>query len=138
MKKSTGLKKIKNHTVRNKRADIRKFERQADALFQIRMKEKYPRSIVSGLPTEVIHHFVPKSQSNNLRYDELNAIPLTNGEHFRHHNTSDPSVMVCAIKERGQKWADDLQIRRHIICKHTKEYLESVIEKLMDTKGLPF
>lgn len=132
------MKKYKNHTVRNKRAELRKLERQADALFQIKMKEKYPVSVLSGLPTEVIHHFVPKSQSNNLRYDERNACPCTNGEHFRHHNTSDPSLSIAFIKTRGQKVIDQLNRDRHVICKHTKEYLEGVINELMDSKSLPF
>jgi len=130
--------KTKNHSKRNARAEIRKLEKQADCLFQIRMKEKYPYSVLSGQPTEVIHHFVPKSQSNNLRYDEKNACPCTNGEHFRHHNVGDPSLSIAFIKDRGQKWIDDLNFRRHQICKHTKQYLEEIINDLMDTKSLPF
>lgn len=122
--------KTKNHTVKNKRAEIRKLEKLADSLYQIRMKEKYPVSIISGLPVEVIHHYCPKSQSNNLRYDEINAIPLTNGEHFRHHTCGDPIIISTILKKRGPEWEDDINLRRHIICKHTKEYLESVIERL--------
>lgn len=122
--------KFKNHTVRDKRAEIRKLEKRADALYQIRMKEKYPVSIISGLPVEVIHHYCPKSQSNNLRYDESNAIPLTCGEHFRHHTCGDPIIMSTIIRKKGKKWEDDINLRRHIVCKHTKEYLERVIESL--------
>lgn len=119
-----------NHTVRNKRAEIRKLEKTADALFQMAGKIKYPYSIISGKPVEVIHHFVPKSQSNNLRYDFDNAIPLTNGEHFRHHNTGDPSIVSTIIAKRGLAWSDGLNLRRHIPVKETKERLEKIIEEL--------
>lgn len=125
------LKKKINHTVSDKRLEIRKLEKYADRLFQLRGKELYPVSVVKGgKPTQVIHHFIPKSQSNNLRYDFKNACPATNGQHFRHHNCGDPTLTNAFIKNRGQKWIDDLEIRRHIIRKHTKEYLEGIIESL--------
>jgi hypothetical protein len=129
--KCKGLKKKINHTVSDKRAEIRKLEKLADALYQIRMKELYPKSVVKGSkPTEVIHHFVPKSQSNNLRYDEKNACPATNGQHFRHHEYGDPTLTDAFRKNRGQKWIDNLEIRRHITKKHTKEYLHPIIDSL--------
>lgn len=119
-----------NHTVKNKRAEIRKLEKRADALYQIRCRELKPVSIISGEPTEVIHHFVPKSQSNNLRYDMSNGIPLTCGEHFRHHTCGDPIIMSTIIAKNGLAWSNLLNKKRHIICKHTKEYLEGIIESL--------
>jgi 5-methylcytosine-specific restriction endonuclease McrA len=129
--KCKGLKKKVNHIVSDSILEIRKLEKIADALFQLRGKELYPKSVVKGgKPTEVIHHFVPKSQSNNLRYDFRNACPATNGQHYRHHECGDPTLTNAFRKNRGQKWIDDLEVRRHIICKHTKEYLESVIERL--------
>jgi len=137
-------KKLKiNHTVKKKREDIRRLEKYADALFQKAGKKIYPKSLISGQPTEVIHHFVPKSQSNNLRYDFLNAIPLLNSEHFRHHITGDPSIMATVIRKKGNKWEDDLNTRRHITVKQTEERLRQVIEELETIvygkpKKLPF
>jgi hypothetical protein len=122
--------KFKNHTVRDKRAEIRKLEKRADALYQIRCRELKPLSIISGEPTEVIHHFVPKSQSNNLRYDISNGIPLTNREHCRHHLSGDPSIVAKIVIEYGTDWYNILQQKRHQIQKHTKEYLEGVIDRL--------
>lgn len=127
---------IKLDMAKSLRKELSSLERKADALFQIRMREKYPVSIISGLPTEVIHHYVPKSQSNNLRYDELNAIPLTCAEHFRHHTCGDPNIMATILKKKGQDWNDDLQLRRRTICKHTIEYLQKIIENL--SSKLPF
>ena len=57
-----------------------KLQKQADTLMQEVGKLKYPKSLVSGLPTQVMHHYVPKSVSSGLRYDWDNLIPLTNGE----------------------------------------------------------
>ena len=122
--------------MKNARQALRILEKRADQLFQIRGREKYPVSIISGEPTEVGHHFIPKSQSNNLRYDFDNYIPLTNKEHCRHHLSGDPSIVSTIVLKRGSKWYDDLNLRRHIIRKHTKEYLEGIIESL--SSSTPF
>jgi hypothetical protein len=82
---------------------------------------------------------VPKSQSNNLRYDEPNGIPLTNKEHARHHLSGDPSIVAQITLIRGKKWLEDLQTRRRIICKHNLGYLETIKQdlegKLREIKG---
>lgn len=140
--KCKGLKKKVNHTVKKKREDIRKLEKLADSLFQEAGKKLFPIS-VTGEPTEVIHHFVPKSQSNNLRYDFLNACPSTNGWHYRHHYTSDPTLSDAFRKKFGQKRIDYLTKQRHIPIKQTRERLEKVIEELKEIvygkpKKLPF
>jgi len=136
--------KIVNHTVKRKRLEIRKLEKYADKLFQEAGKKLYPVSVVeTRLPTEVIHHFIPKSQSNNLRYDFKNACPATNGQHFRYHTCGDPMLTNAFIRDRGQDWIDDLEVRRHIVVKQTKERLEAVIVELETIiygkpKKLPF
>lgn len=122
--------KIVNHTVKKKRSDIRKLEKYADALFQQAGRIMFPVSEYSGKETEVIHHYVCKSHSNNLRYDFKNAIPLTNGEHYRHHKVSDSSIMSVVLQKRGLEWDNDLQTRRHIVVKQSKELLEKVISDL--------
>ena len=103
---------------------------EADELFQAVGIAMKPKSTVSGKPTEVIHHFIPKSQSNNLRYDLKNGVPLTNGEHTRHHRGGDPEIAATIIKNMGNKWYDDLQARRRIFCKLNIGYLEGVIINL--------
>lgn len=113
-----------------KRTSLRSLEKKADKLYQIRMIEQNPVSIISGEPTEVIHHFVPKSQSNNLRYDPLNGVPLTHKEHCRHHLSGDPRIVAGVIEKRGMDWYADLEKRRHIICKMNKGYLTEVINQL--------
>lgn len=118
-----------NHTTKERREEIRALEKTADALFQEAGKIMFPIS-VTGEPTEVIHHFVPKSQSNNLRYDFLNACPATNGWHSRHHLYGDPTLSDAFRKKFGQKRIDYLTRQRQIPVKETKERLEKIIEEL--------
>ena len=140
--KCKGLKKKVNHTVKNSRLEIRKLEKLADSLFQDAGKKLFPIS-VTGEPTEVIHHFVPKSQSNNLRYDFKNACAATNGWHYRHHTCGDPTLTDAFRKKFGQKRIDYLTQQRHVTVKQTRERLEKVIEELKEVvygkpKDLPF
>jgi len=117
-----------------RKQSIKSLVKLADKLYQVKLIAKYPKSIISGLPTEVIHHMIPKSQSNNLRYDEDNGIPLTHGEHCRHHKSGDPSIVAKILKTKGQAWFDKLTLKRRIICKFNKGYLQSIIEKYEDTR----
>lgn len=142
--KCKGLKKTKkvNHTVKDKRSEISKLEKYADSLYQTAGKKLFPIS-VTGEPTEVIHHHVPKSQSNNLRYDFKNACPSTNGWHFRHHRLGDPTLSDAFKKKFGQERIDYLTEQRRITVKQTKERLEKVIKELEiivygKPKSLPF
>jgi len=132
--KCRGLKRKTTHKVNHE--EIEKLRDRADALFQIRGKEMFSVSIISGEPVQVIHHFIYKSQAKSLRYDFDNAIPLTNSEHCRHHQSGDPTIVAEILRKKGLKWEEGLQKKRHLLTKHTKEYLESVIERL-STK-LPF
>lgn len=113
--------------MKTKRITLR---RKADKLYQIKLIKEKPKSIVSGKPTEVIHHFVPKSQSNNLRYDDKNGVPLTNKEHSRHHLSGDPAIVAKILEANGQKWFDDLQARRRTILKLNITQLREIIERL--------
>lgn len=118
-----------NHTTKERRKKIRELEIYADSLYQKYGKILFPIS-VTGEPTEVIHHYVPKSQSNNLRYDIKNACPSTNGWHFRHHKLGDPTLSDAFKKKFGQKRIDYLTEQRRINMTHTEEYLREVILRL--------
>jgi len=121
---------MKNHTVKNKRAEIRKLEKFTDSLLQSKFTPNNPICIVCGGQTSCGHHVVYKSQSNALRYSEINLVPLCSKCHTRLHFSGDPAILGTIIKVKGMDWFDQLQRERHQICKHTKEYLESVIERL--------
>ena len=116
--------------MRRKPNKLRKLIKEADKLFQLKMIKLKPESIISGQPTEVIHHFVEKGQSKNLRYDGDNGIPLTNKEHCQHHLSGDPMIVITIKEKMGQKWLDDIQERRRIDCKFNIGYIKGIIEKL--------
>jgi len=62
------------------------------------------------------HHFVPKSQSNILRYDPKNGIGLCHAHHFLHH-LGDPFIQQKIIEKRGKKWFEYIKSKRHEIMK---------------------
>jgi len=128
--KCKGLKRKTTHKIDHE--EIEKLKSRADSLFQTRGKEKFPYSIISGQPVEVIHHFIYKSQSKKLRYSFDNAIQLTNSEHCRHHQSGDPTIVSEILRKKGLKWEENLQKIRHSpgILKLNKEYLEGIIESL--------
>jgi hypothetical protein len=109
---------------------------KADQLYQIKYKKKYPYSAISGEPTEAIHHFIYKSDSNNTRFDGDNAVPVTIAEHRQiHDNAKHTGALYNKITlwlgvERQQR----LEEKRKIDCKLTDEYLSSVIDKLKKIK----
>lgn len=105
-------------------------EKKADKLLQLKYVPLNPECLVCGKPTAEMHHFINKSRSNNLRYDKKNLVPLCKGCHIKHHLSGDPTIVVTIINKMGQEWYDDLQKRRHIIRKHNKGYLMTVIEEL--------
>ena len=80
-------------------------------------------------PADCVHHWIPKSQSNNLRDDPKNLIPICRGCHFKHHTCGDPNIARRIEQKRGKEWADDLQARRYTIFKPTREYLQGIIEQ---------
>jgi hypothetical protein len=121
---------MKRTALKNKPSKLRKLIKEADKLFQEKYIQEKPKSAVSGKPTEIIHHFIPKGQSNNLRYDEKNAVPLTKAEHFAYHTKGDPEIVTQIVKTYGVKWYNDLQMRRRITCKFNIGYLETIIRQL--------
>ena len=109
---------------------IATLRRKADRLYQqVGMKDN-PPCLICDKPASCLHHYIPKSQSANLRYDKKNGVPICMGCHLKHHLSGDPYIMETILKKRGQAWADDLQARRRIIRKFNKGYLRGVIEEL--------
>lgn len=107
------------------------WRKRCDALMQEKGRLMSPKSLISGLPTEVMHHFVPKSVSANLRYDWANLIPLTNGEHMRLHQSGDPEYEMQIVRIKGQEWYESLRKRGREIIKVNVEYYKNVYEDLI-------
>jgi len=53
-----------------------KLRKKCDKLMQQIYTKKYPKCDICGAPTHCMHHFVEKSRSSRLRYEEENLIPL--------------------------------------------------------------
>lgn len=134
------MKLVKNKKL-NEKQKLRKLagkdsdalRRKSDALFQEVGKKLHPRSILSGEPTEVIHHRIKKSESNYLRYYLPNGVPLTNTEHDAIHSRG-KSIELDIDAIMGEEWCNDLREKRKNICKLSEAYLEETIQKLEDIK----
>lgn len=105
--------------------------KKCDRAMQLKGRELYPVSIISGQPTQVMHHFWPKSTSAVLRYDWDNLIPLTNGEHMQHHLAGDPSIHGTIIEKKGLAWFGALSERRGEIIRVNLGYYEKKLEELV-------
>ena len=103
---------------------------KADKTYQIELIKKYPYSIISGLPTEVIHHWIYKSHSNATRYYISNGIPVTNDEHGALHGKCPEFLQNQIIIAKGIDWLEDVQRESKKIVKLTDDYLKEVINEL--------
>ncbi len=113
-----------------KHSEIGKLQNECDKLMQQVGKLKFPKSLVSGKPTQVLHHYFPKSVASIYRYDWNNLIPLTNAEHFEHHTKSNPVIHATVLKIKGQDWHDNLEKHKRDYIKINKEHYIIVKEKL--------
>jgi len=123
--KRTKLKKL---------SSLGKLQKQCDRELQIKGKILHPKSIISGLPTEVHHHYIPKSVCSALRYDWDNLIPLTNAEHCRLHQSPDPEIEVKIFYLKGVEWYEKLQVKRRQVMKINRAYYEAKLEELLTLK----
>lgn len=115
---------------KTRKQSITTLRKTADRLLQLKYVPLNPRCFVCGQLTQVMHHFIPKSQSNYLRYRRENLIALCNKCHARHHLSGDPFIVAEIIKYAGNDWNNKLQTDRHILLKINKGYLQEVIEGL--------
>lgn len=117
-----------------RRSELGKLQARCDKEMQLLGKILYPKSLLSGLPTQVMHHFFPKSVCARLRYDWENLIPLTNGEHMRLHQSGDPTYEMRIREIKGDKWYSSLLLKKREMIKVNKQYYEEVLEKLQNRK----
>lgn len=84
---------------------------------------------VCSRPFDLMHHFIPKSQSARLRFEDTNLVPLCHGCHFRLHNTGDPNIEATILKFRGWKWYDNLKLLRRKSIQLDRPYLDKQLTK---------
>lgn len=118
----------KTHLKRKSKTLTAKLRNLADRLYQEKLKGKICE--ICGKPSTCVHHFVPKSVSNRLRYDPKNAIPICQGCHMRHHQAGDPVVHLTIQRKRGKKWLDYITKARYEMVKTDKIFYDEAIAKL--------
>ncbi len=114
------------------KSEIPGLRKKADKLWQLIMGELYSSCEVCGEKTGPAHHFFPKGQYGNLRYDMENGIGLCVRCHFRHHTTGDPTIQVAIIGGRGMKWYTGLlkKSREKLKVINTAKWYKENIEKM--------
>ena len=94
------------------------------------------KSIISGEPATVFHHFIPRSRSLALKYDVKNGIPLTNSEHYIIHFSKSPDKIYQLVKKirqkRGRAWCRYIDRKAKIkrYSYYTEDFVRKQIEKL--------
>jgi 5-methylcytosine-specific restriction endonuclease McrA len=113
---------------------LQRVKERADRALQDWYRAKYAGRMCEaecGSPFQVMHHYVPKSQSAGLRFEHENLVFLCHGCHFRHHRTGDPDVMGTVIGRRGIKWTVALRTIRNARKDWTlsRKFLEEQLTK---------
>lgn len=125
------LLKEKDKPRKERKLSLSGWRKKCDRLMQEVGHRIAPKSVISGLPSEVMHHFVPKSVSANLRYYWPNLIPLTTAEHCRLHQSPDPTIEQMIRSIKGDAWWEDLQSKKRIIIKVNQAYYKEVYQELL-------
>jgi hypothetical protein len=95
-------KKVKLSTLRNK----------CNRLLQEIGRLVYDRCLVCGGEYSCLHHYVYKSQSEALRYDWRNCVPICVSCHFKIHNAKNDVIPGRIAVILGNNWINDLEERR--------------------------
>jgi hypothetical protein len=115
---------------KNTMIPISKLQKKLDKLIQRHYVKENPYCFVCGKNTSEMHHFIQKSQSTALRFNEKNLIPLCRGCHFGIHTKSDPEIVKTIIDKKGEKWFNYIKENRRKIVKKNKEYSEELKRKI--------
>jgi len=101
------------------------------ALATKKMLKKHRHCLLCPKLASTCHHFIRQSQSNFLRCDERNLIPICQKCHYLWHHGGKAEIMTLVIQQRfGDKWRDGLIRDRNIKIKDTVGYWKSVYESL--------
>src|SRR3990167_8461493 len=114
-----------------------KLQKTCDALVQQIGRLKCPYCESCGRPSQVMHHWIEKSRSNNLRYNlKLNLIALCLPCHAKIHNIFGNSVVgglnvaETVIKRRGRAWKSIVEIEGRKLIKVNVAYYLKVKTRL--------
>lgn len=109
-----------------------RLKRKLDRLIQDIYQKKYPICLVCGQPTTEMHHFIQKSQSLALRWDEKNLIPLCQSCHYKIHRIGDAEIISTIIRKKGEAWEKYIYAKRRTTFNDNLGNLREVEQKLLD------
>lgn len=133
---------MKRTALKKKSKDpVKILQKKCDQLMQQIYTKKYPKCDICGKPTYCMHHFIEKSRSNRLRYEEENLIPLCFKCHYGVHNSCagrmlnnvlrSYNFMDAIINKRGgKKWKEKMEKMGREEVKTNLAYYENVYENL--------
>jgi len=87
----------------------RKLVKRADRHLQDYYRREPMACEVCGNLAYAMHHFIPKSQSAGLRFEDINLVAICASCHTRHHLGGDPLVHGTIMKNKGMRWYKKLE-----------------------------
>jgi hypothetical protein len=126
---------------RKSKNPVKVLQKLCDKLMQQKYTKKYPKCDICGKPTYTIHHFIEKSRSNRLRYEEENLIPLCFNCHYSVHNAcagrplnnvirSYNCVDLIIQKRGGKEWKEKMEKLGRETVKTNLAYYQSIYQEL--------
>lgn len=115
-----------------KRDPKKTYRNKADIEWQKLIVRLHPNCESCGRPSSTGHHFILKSQSNALRYDEANGIGICVDCHCKHHKAGDPIVNHNIIKSRGEDWFKYIMECKKKTVKTSLSFYEIYYHKLKE------
>lgn len=119
---------MKSQEKKPKLKSVKYLRKKADRVLQDWGRRQNRKCEICGGKYSCLHHFFPKSKSNNLRYDKDNLIFICVGCHFSHHN-GDPRPHASVLERRGQEWYKTLLQKKNKIQKINKQFYQDAINK---------
>jgi len=107
--------------------------READRVFSLYIKRKYPFSVFSGKPTEHCFHIFSRS-NYATRWDEDNAVGSTAGENFE-MEFNPGKYLLRLIEIKGLPFISALEAKHRTIVKFSNDDLREIIEKYRGNNG---
>lgn len=120
------------------KSETAKLQAKCDRLLTPIMKKLHPKCEVCGSDTEVAHHWIEKSRSNNLRYNIENLVPLCHSCHAKIHNrfgnsiTGSLDVADIIRAKRGEEWYNRMKVEGQKVIKVNKAWYEEQLAKLTE------
>lgn len=119
----------KKISTKKKLPAIGKLKSKADRTVQDYFRRIKEKCELCSHAYQVVHHFIHKSQSNYLRYDEKNYIYICNSCHSKFHSFPDPLIAIRVQRIRGDKWVEYIEKHRHLLKKDDRTELNGIIER---------